>query len=258
MAATDMRLAGLEPGCKVLVDCFDDGVEQAGRVRDITDAFGKPDPEGGSIGVDLNEGEPAAGQKSFRTARHNVTRDYDEAQATRQRRFGILHEHFGGDAGVPEETDTIERYVMVQRDHAGEVVYYWGDDWDTVTHDAGGRISLDKEHLPDGIYDLDTGRKIDVHPRTQIVADEEQGQTINELNPDEVEANRKFVEEHYDEVAVTFHISATVPPEHAETFKAQVDEILNGPLTEWAALQAERIRQMRPDTADKLKEQSGE
>lgn len=256
MPATDIKLAGLEPGCKVTVDAFDDGIPQTGRVRDITDAFGKLDPDGRSIGVDMDYAEPAAKTKDFRCWRDDVMRDYADAQAARQKRFGMLFEHFVGDINVPDASETLERFTCISR-HAttGEISYAFGDTFEDCVYDVGGEI-LDG-WMPQAAYDLDTGTKIELHYSSPVITrSEDQGVTVNELEPEQMVQQAQFVATHYEHVGDTFTVSLTVSPTYADVVAHALKNIRGMAGVEDIHVSRTEIRQYISEAQLKTKEAS--
>lgn len=115
-----------------------------------------------------------------------INRGVDARLDDRAARRALLAEHFGvepwalkcGDPGQPAR-----RYAAVcgigDYENAHLSTF---DDLDAALDDLADRI-LDGQ-APDGVYDLDTARKIDIHVSTPIVtASEDQGVTVNPLEP---------------------------------------------------------------------------
>lgn len=222
MAATDMKLAGLEPGCIVTlpdpdVSPFAEN-HTAGyrgfirRLRAVDThwrlAWVRDDGH-----VELHQRDNDAIRR--RVNRGTVTRDYDDAQEARRRRFDQLLEHFPGETGVPEENDTIERFVCVQKNHhpTGDSghAFLWGDTFEEAVEMAGSEV-LD-DWYPQGVFDLDTGEKIDVHVSSPVITRyEDQGATINELDPEQVADAKAFEAEAMDHVADSITVSITCAP----------------------------------------------
>lgn len=175
-------------------------------------------------------------------------RDYADAQVARQRRFQRLLDVFPGDAGVPDESDTIQRFVLVQKNgHPtgdGGYSYTAGDTFDEAVDFAGGEI-LDG-WVPEGVYDLDTGEKIDVHVSSPVITrSEDQGATVNELDAGAVLDQADFVERHYDHIADTFTLHVTI--DAGQDLDAVADyfaDIENMPGVERFSMSREAVRQM--------------
>lgn len=174
MAATNMKLAGLEIGCKVDLPggrhgivkeilTEEDGIKFSPHIIVTslgTDAIYKPD---------------------------EIARDYEDAQAARQRRFSVLLENYPGDAGVPEESDTIERYCCVEKSNAAITgigyAFVWDDDFDEVCKSAANDVFED--WWPEAVFDLDTGERIEIHMSNPIITrSEDQGTMVNVLQPE--------------------------------------------------------------------------
>lgn len=163
MAATDMRKAGLEVGCKATRIGWS-GIVVALDAEEPKVSF-KLDAAPGAVWCDSAD----------------ILRDYEGAQKARQARFEVLYAEYPGEAGVPEETDTLERYVLVQyADMDGSYAFIWGDTFDETVEGAGGEI-LDG-WSPEAVFDLDTGERIEVHVSSPVVTrSEDQGAMINVL-----------------------------------------------------------------------------
>lgn len=173
MAATDMRKAGLEIGCKVVITG-----EQHAHINK-TGVVGHPAPTFGSaVHVVLDDDSMTIANKA------QVERNYGDAQAARQKRIDILLDKFPGE-GVPESTDTIERWCAIQWDKRNEVYFHiYSDDADELRDQLGDEIL--EGWLPSAIYDLDTGESIELHVSTPVVTvAEEQGMMANPLRPEE-------------------------------------------------------------------------
>lgn len=170
MAATDMKLAGLERGCKVILP-------EGTHAEVVTVDIGLVAPR---VLVRDETGEAAY--------RHDeVMRDPDDAQAARQARFDILMTHYPGEAGVPEDSDTVERFVLVQSNREssdGSHAFTWGDTFDTAVEFQGGEVF--DGWYPEAVFDLDTGTRIEVHVSSpEITVSEDQGALVNVLDPED-------------------------------------------------------------------------
>lgn len=256
MAATDMSKAGLEAGCKV--DLIDP--DAAANVR--TESWSRMLRNMREIGpftvteVVDSEGlvELTNGISMATVNRGDVVRDCDDAQTARMARFQTLYELFGGEAGVPESTDTIERYVIPQKNEhptgEGDYAYVWGDDFQTVAEQAGSDM-LDG-WMPADCFDLDTGQKIELHYASPVITPaEEQGVTINELDPAEVAEWKYRYEEQYDHVADTITVSITVEPEHSDALMLRLENLQEHAGIEHMQVNREAVRQLRPATMTK-------
>lgn len=170
MAATNMKLAGLEVGCKA------SRIGHPGYVVDLS-------PEEPCVFFSLY-GEVNVTNPVWCETK-DIIRDSEDAHKARQARFEVLYERFPGEAGVPEESDTIERYCCVQYNADGDDgmhAFHFGDTFEEAVQYVGGEVLEGWE--PEGVYDLDTGKKIDVHISSPVITpSEDQGATINPLDP---------------------------------------------------------------------------
>lgn len=194
MAATDIKLIGLEPGCKVVIRDLDDirglvSEKEADRLASLR-ARGEWIYEDNENSAYINISESVGMTKLTKTVhREDVVRVYEEAQQARQKRFQILLEEYPGDAGVPEETDTIERYCCVQRNAqiCGEETkhaFIWSDVFGQVA-DQAGRDIFDG-WWPEAVFDLDTGERIDLHIASPVITQSEDQQIMfNVLKPED-------------------------------------------------------------------------
>jgi hypothetical protein len=170
MAATDMRKAGLEPGCKVAL-----ASGRHGSVKEITQRGSLTIVTVTSLGTDANYFP------------EEIVRDYEDAQKARHARLDVLDEHYPSDA-EPENTDTIERYIGINRFPDWTPVpehkpldpprwwWYFADDFAEVCN-----LMSDVGEMPEAIYDLDTGERIDLHVSVTITRSEDQHVMINVL-----------------------------------------------------------------------------
>lgn len=239
MAATDMRKAGLEIGA--LVDLPDD---RTGFIIWIDERAMSDDCR--PYKVEINQLGCAA---TFYA--DEIIRDYDEAQSARHVRFAKLLDRFPGDAGVPEETDTIERYVLVQsNEQDGAHAFVWGDTREDAFEYAGGEI-LDG-WMPLGIFDLDTGIKHDLHISSPVIAvSEDSPCTVNELSDVEMAENEEFVKARYELVGWTVTASIAVENTPGSILPGQIQEFILGMAgyngVENVSANIEEIRQLRPE-----------
>lgn len=198
MAATDMKKAGLEAGCKVNLPHGRHGI-----------AVRKAD---NGLWIIRSLGSEALYGAS------GIERDYDDAQAARHARFERLSVHYPGDAGVPECSDTIERYVLVQYSEEEVLVttergtvpekrrvycfVRWADTFEDVVDFAGGDI-LDGT-FPEAVFDLDTGDRIEVHVSSPVITkSEDQGAMVNVLSDTEIEGLRAELRQLEDQASVS-------------------------------------------------------
>jgi len=195
MAATDMRSAGLEIGCKVEVHGLQDPGEaevvQTGVVVKITDALGKETILGDAIKVKMDDGQPAGG-KTIGRNRSDCVRDFDDAQKARQGRIEQLLGFYPGE-GTPEITDTVERYCGVQKNKLHGIEHdparagwhhYYGDDFESVARSLAE--DMFEDWWPEAIWDLDTGERIDLHIGSPIITiSEDRNALVNPLDPEE-------------------------------------------------------------------------
>lgn len=170
MAATDMRLAGLEIGCKVNLPSG-----RHGTVVDLGPRRVRVVSLGTAANYDVSE----------------LVRDYDDAQAARHKRLDILDAHYPSDA-QPENTDTIERYcgvvktLNVETDQVGWW-WYFSDTLEENEHDFGiFHAMAEVSDVPEAVFDLDTGERIELNVRMVIIKSDDQGACINVLEPDPI------------------------------------------------------------------------
>lgn len=168
MAATDMKKAGLEVGCKASY-LGHEGYEVL-RISDAEPRY-------------FACCKRSPGRQLQRTAwfyEGDLIRDYEDAEAARQARIDVLVETYPGE-GSPECTDTVERWCGIQWDKRNEVYHHiYSDDRDEVMGELAGEIL--EGWLPTAIYDLDTGECIELHVSTPAVTvAEEQGMMVNPL-----------------------------------------------------------------------------
>lgn len=203
MAATDMTKAGLEPGCKInVLPCSEvAGSFSEGEVARI-DAMVKVNPWE-FVRVEFPWVFLRLGPQGLTNKVHfeHAQRDYEEAQHTRHERFDALLRHYPGDAGVPEQSDTIERFVCVQglREEGDDDIsrrhaFVWGDTFEEAVAHAGGEIF--DGWLPEAVFDLDTGERIEVHISSPVITrSEDQGTMLNVLQDiDELRREKAEIE----------------------------------------------------------------
>lgn len=226
---TSMKKAGLEVGCKAWAH---------GRVVTVVTMPTDIDPD-----VIVRPNPPANTLSgNFATKPGYLERLYPDAQSARHARVAQLELAFPNNEGsVIHLNEPIERFVCVFRD-GGNVILDWGDTFEEAVADAGSHI-LDGLHV-EGVYDLDTGQKVEVTMNTPVVMrSEDQGMTVNELDPAEREEQAKFIEESYQEVAHEFSVSLTVPPHLADAVQGELDRICSYPEVERANVRRDVIRQ---------------
>jgi hypothetical protein len=249
---TDMNKAGLEPGCKVnvkapyeitgsLSDWFIDHINNARHfnpwtLESVVDT-GSPSPR-------LILQHATAGEEGG-LAMDMVERDYDDAQAARHTRFKTLHASLGGDVELLNLDEPMQRYVCAQKRADGnDMSYMWGDTVDEALAGAGDEM-LGGAPMPEGVYDLDTGVKIELGiTAPRLFPSEDQGLTVNELDADEVHENKAYVSHVYDLVGVEYIISVTIEPEHDERFKEALETLLQQYGIEHATVNRGEIRQL--------------
>lgn len=172
MAATDMALAALEEGCVVEIPAptaasnTDRAPEHNAHVLSVIARMDAP-----VRFIDTDRGEKVIvrdvhGTETWLFAT-DVQRDYADAQRARHTRVDRLLAAYPCEAGCPEETDTVERFVGVQVG-PGEFALVWGDTFDDVAQQLGAEL-IDR-WLPEAVYDLDTGERVPLHIATPVVS----------------------------------------------------------------------------------------
>lgn len=233
---TNMTLAGLEPGCRATrighpgivlsVGRYRDGILQLGEEPAI---LWKPDA------TDI-----AYSEKGVWCKTKDIIRDFNDAQTARSRRLEQLFTEFGHGAGMPDEKDDeILRYALVMENIAVDQdhCYLTADTAGRAMNDAGSQV-LDG-WLPVGLYDLDTGKKIDLHVSSpEISVSEDQGITINELD---VAEPAKAVDE--DHIATAITATMTMSPDMAGFIERMLNNIALFHGVERVIISTDEIRQ---------------
>lgn len=186
MAATDMRLAGLEPGCKVEVRSLNQitgalSVHEARRLHELflrnplTWTYEGPEQNSSTM-ILITQGT-----RSEIVYVGDVQREYTDAQATRHERFYKLVEAYPHHVDNATESDTIERYCGIQQHgRDGEFSSHLTDTFDDVATMLANDIF--EGWMPEAIFDLDTGQRIELHVSSPIITkSEDQGVMENVL-----------------------------------------------------------------------------
>lgn len=176
---------------------------------------------------------------------HEIERDPDDTRETRNARFAELLEAFPKGATFEEDPAEHKRFVCVStlRDHSTAQFHEGGNFEDAVDTAAGEVID---GWLPEGVYDLDTGEKIDIHVSSPVITpSEDQGATVNELDRIQRVESAKWVDENYDHIADEFSISITVPPDRGDEIATLLDTICQATWIEHASVKRSKVRQLR-------------
>lgn len=264
MAATDMTKAGLEPGCLVeFLHPRDIAASLSDRMHSHLIALAEHNPwtflrpkNDSYMMLEQRDQEPGEMPATVDAHRDDIVRVYDDAQTARHARFERLLAVFPGEAGVPEASDTVERFVCVQKNtHPtgdGSFAFAWGDTFPEAVRDAGGEIF--DGWWPEAVFDLDTGQKVELHIASPVISiSEDQGVTVNELNPDEVAEMHRYVEANYEPIAHEFEVAVTVPVERGDEMAKRLDEAVGASWVEHANVRRSVTSQRTPASWDRIK-----
>jgi hypothetical protein len=112
----------------------------------------------------------------------NLTANHEATAAARPANYKRLIEHYRASAAEQPETPARFALVMIESQEATSDNYIATHNTFADACALAGEEILDSGRLPHAVYDLDTGRRIELHTTTPVVThSEDQGMMLNPL-----------------------------------------------------------------------------